>query len=81
MPTAFLEIVELPDGRIMLRWGDDAGALITLEFSEDAKAFMQGQHIEIAKAMLSLGIELANNLDELEFVNDEPEEPEPHILH
>lgn len=81
MPTAFLEIVELSDGRIMLRRGDDAGALITLEFSEDAKAFMQGKHIEIAKAMLSLGIELANNLDELEFVNDEPEEPEPHILH
>lgn len=81
MPTAFLEIVELSDGRIMLRRGDDAGALITLEFSEDAKAFMQGKHIEIAKAMLSLGLELANNLDELEFVNDEPEEPEPHILH
>lgn len=81
MPTAFLEIVELSDGRIMLRRGDDAGALITLEFSEDAKAFMQGKHIEIAKAMLSLGLELANNLDELEFVNDEPEEAEPRILH
>ena len=50
MPTSFLEIVELPDGRIALRRGDDEESLVVLDFSADAKAFLQGQHIEVAKA-------------------------------
>ena len=56
MPTSFLEIVELPDGRIELRRAEDEGSLVTLNFSEDAKAFLQGQHVEVAKAMLSVGV-------------------------
>lgn len=55
MPTSFLEIVELPDGRIELRRAEDEGSLVTLDFSEDAKVFLQGQHVEVAKAMLSVG--------------------------
>ena len=51
MPTSFLEIVELADGRIALRRADDEQALVTLEFSADAKAFLHEQHIEVAKAM------------------------------
>lgn len=54
MPTSFLEIVELPDGRIVLRRAEDEEALVTLEFSNDAKGFLQGQHIEIAKAMFNV---------------------------
>ena len=42
MPTSFLEIVELPDGRIELRRAEDEGSLVTLDFSEDAKTFLQG---------------------------------------
>lgn len=38
----FLEIVELPDGRIELRRAEDEGSLVTLDFSEDAKVFLQG---------------------------------------
>ena len=48
MPTSFLEIVELPDGRIELRRAEDEGSLVTLDFSEDAKAFLQGQHVELS---------------------------------
>ena len=51
MPTAFLEIVELPDGRIALRRADDQASLVVLDFSEDAKAFLQGQHVEVAKVL------------------------------
>ena len=43
MPTSFLEIVELSDGRIVLRRGDDEEALVTLEFSEEAKAFLDAR--------------------------------------
>lgn len=49
MPTSFLEIVELPDGRIELRRADDEGSLVTLDFSADAKAFMQGQQLKSPK--------------------------------
>ncbi|MDF3867603.1 hypothetical protein P3W53_24265, partial [Pseudomonas denitrificans (nom. rej.)] len=64
MPTSFLEIVELPDGRIVLRRADEEEALVTLEFSADAKGFLQGQHIEIAKAMFNVGVQMAGRLAE-----------------
>lgn len=71
MPTSFLEIVELPDGRIELRRAEDEGSLVTLDFSEDAKAFLQGQHVEVAKAMLSVGVQMAGRLVEGEFDKEE----------
>jgi hypothetical protein len=71
MPTSFLEIVELPDGRIELRRAEDEGSLVTLDFSEDAKAFLQGQHVEVAKAMLSVGVQMAGRLVEGDFNTDE----------
>ncbi|AHF68336.1 hypothetical protein PSCICM_18850 [Pseudomonas cichorii] len=77
MPTSFLEIVELPDGRIELRRADDEGALVTLDFSADAKSFMQGQHVEIAKAMLSVGVQMAGRLAEGELEKDSG----PRVLH
>ena len=72
MPTSFLEIVELPDGRIELRRAEDEGSLVILDFSEDAKAFLQGQHVEVAKAMLSVGVQMAGRLAE-----GEPEKAKP----
>ena len=77
MPTSFLEIVELPDGRIELRRAEDEGSLVILDFSEDAKAFLQGQHVEVAKAMLSVGVQMAGRLAE-----GEPEQDDgPRVLH
>jgi hypothetical protein len=77
MPTSFLEIVELPDGRIELRRAEDEGSLVILDFSEDAKAFLQGQHVEVAKAMLSVGVQMAGRLAE-----GEPEKEDgPRVLH
>lgn len=77
MPTSFLEIVELPDGRIELRRAEDEGSLVTLDFSADAKVFLQGQHVEIAKAMLSVGVQMAGRLAEGELDKHEG----PRILH
>jgi len=79
MPTSFLEIVELPDGRIALRRGDDEEALVTLEFSEDAKAFLLGQHIEIAKAMFNLGVQMAGSMADGDY--EEEFGDEPRVLH
>ncbi len=79
MPTSFLEIVELPDGRIVLRRGDDEEALVTLEFSEDAKAFLQGQHIEVAKAMFNLGVQMAGSMADGDYEQDYHDEA--RVLH
>ena len=77
MPTSFLEIVELPDGRIALRRAEDEEALVVLDFSADAKAFLQGQHVEVAKAMLNVGVQMAGKLVENDFQRDEG----PRVLH
>ncbi|WP_120995714.1 hypothetical protein HKW98_13000 [Stutzerimonas urumqiensis] len=78
MPTSsFLEIVELPDGRIVLRRAEDEGVLLTLDFSDDAKLFLQGQHVEVAKAMINVGVQLAGRMSEGEFESQE----EARVLH
>ncbi|MDH1010403.1 hypothetical protein N5J43_19155 [Pseudomonas nicosulfuronedens] len=79
MPTSFLEIVELPDGRIVLRRADEEEALVTLEFSADAKGFLQGQHIEIAKAMFNVGVQMAGRLAEGSDMSMDDEGP--RVLH
>lgn len=77
MPTSFLEIVELPDGSIVLRRAEDEEVLVTLDFSNDAKLFLQGQHVEIAKAMFSVGVQMAGQMAEGDF---DPEEGS-RVLH
>ena len=77
MPTSFLEIVELPDGRIVLRRSEDQEALLTLDFSADAKGFLQGQHVEVAKAMIGVGVQMAGRLAEGEMASADG----PHVLH
>ncbi|MCQ4264345.1 hypothetical protein CXK91_00245 [Stutzerimonas stutzeri] len=78
MPTSFLEIVELPDGRIVLRRAEDEEVLVTLDFSKDAKLFLQGQHVEIAKAMFNVGVQMAGRMSEGDFERDDDE---PRVLH
>lgn len=77
MPTSFLEIVELPDGSIVLRRAEDEEVLVTLDFSDDAKVFLQGQHVEVAKAMFSVGVQMAGQMAEGELVHEEV----PQVLH
>lgn len=77
MSTSFLEIVELPDGRIALRRAEDQEALVVLDFSSDAKEFLHGQHVEVAKAMLSVGVQMAGRMAEGDFDQDAA----PRVLH
>ncbi|MDM8347816.1 hypothetical protein P8H27_02765 [Pseudomonas sp. sp1636] len=77
MPTSYLEIVELPDGRIALRRAEDEETLVVLDFSADAKEFLQGQHIEVAKAMLSVGVQMAGKLADGDFDHEQG----PRVLH
>lgn len=78
MPTSFLEIVEMPDGRIVLRRAEDGEVLVTLDFSEEARLFLQGQHVEVAKAMFNVGVQMAGKMAEGDF---EYEDESPRVLH
>ena len=51
--------------------------LVTLDFSADAKAFLQGHHVEVAKAMLNVGVQMAGRLAEGDIDQDE----QPRVLH
>lgn len=68
----------MPDGRIVLRRAEDEEVLVTLDFSEDARLFLQGQHVEVAKAMFNLGVQMAGRMAEGEF---DHEEEAPRVLH
>lgn len=77
MPSPFLEIVELDDGRVALRRSDDDGEpLLVIEFSDDARDFLQGQYLEVAKAMITAGMQVAGQVME-----DDESIPEDRVLH
>tara|TARA_R110000796_G_scaffold224943_2_gene341279 strand:+ start:5234 stop:5467 length:234 start_codon:yes stop_codon:yes gene_type:complete len=77
MPSPFLEIVELANGKVALRRSDEeAEPLVIIEFSADAREYLQGHHIEVAKAMISAGMQVAGQVME----DGEPHD-ENRILH
>lgn len=77
MPSPFLEIVELPNGKVALRRSDEDGEpLLVIEFSPDAKDFLQGHYIEVAKAMITAGMQVAGQVME-----QDDTVPEDRVLH
>ncbi|WP_185266574.1 hypothetical protein [Halopseudomonas xiamenensis] len=65
MPSPFLEIIELADGTVALRRPDEQGKpLLTIEFSEEARDFLQGNYVEVAKAMIGAGMQMAGQIME-----------------
>lgn len=77
MPSPFLEIIELEDGRIALRRSDDdAEPLVVIEFSHEAQDFLQGQHVEVAKAMISSGMQMVGQI-----MDEDQSIPDDRVLH
>ena len=70
MSSAFLEIVELPDGRIVLRRAEEDTALVTLTFSAQARDFLKARYIDIAKEMFHAGLMAAGQLAEEDSFED-----------
>ena len=81
MSNAFLEIVELPDGRIVLRRSEEESPLVTLNFSTEAREFLQERYIDVARAMFHAGLDAAGHLAEDETFESEDVEPVSHTLH
>ncbi|MCR8921760.1 hypothetical protein NO559_03190 [Dasania sp. GY-MA-18] len=83
MPSSVLEIIELANGDIVLKraeHGDDA--LVTIRFSDEAKAFIDDGTIDVAKAMIQAGIEAASAIaDERGVAKAEIIDSAEHTLH
>ena len=82
MSSAFLEIGQLPDGRIVLRRSEEDTALVTLTFSSEARGFLKARYIDIAKEMFHAGLLAAGHLAEEEGSNDvDDDDSTGHTLH
>lgn len=81
MPEDFLEIVELPDGRIVLRRSGEEAPLVTLSFSGEARDFLQERYIDVARAMFHAGLDAVGHLAEDEAHDSEEIFPVRHTLH
>lgn len=57
---SFLEIVQQEDGEFVLKRMDEEAPLVTIQFSEEVSAYLQGHEVEIAKAMIGAGVEMAS---------------------
>jgi len=57
---SYLELVELPNGDIVLQRADDDGEpLVVISFSEESRQFMTAPPLEVARAMIQAGIQVA----------------------
>jgi len=81
--TSLLEIVDLGDGEVVLqRVEDDSEPLVSIQFSDEANAYLMGNNLEIARVMIQAGIEAAAQLAEVNNIEVETAEmSETRTLH
>ena len=66
MSTSLLEIVDLGDGEVVLqRVEDDSEPLLSIQFSDEANAYLMGNNLEIARVMIQDGIEAEARMSEV----------------
>lgn len=74
----FFEIVELSNGDVVLRRADDQDgeALVSIHFSDDAKASLEAHHMDIARVMIEAGVRKVGQLSGMEVERDDFDTPE-----
>ena len=86
MTTSLLEIVDLGDGEVVLQRADDESEpLVSIQFSEEASAYLMEHNLEVAKVMIQAGIQAAAKMAEMSGVeietSDSTEPATPRTLH
>lgn len=85
MPSSFYEILEMPNGDVVLQRSDDAGEpLVCIHFSAESLAYLGAAKFEVAKAMIEAGMDAASELGEYaheELDMEEYSESEKLMLH
>jgi len=79
-PEMVLEIIELENGEMAIRNADsDAEPMIKVNFSEELREKLSGQYLDVARVMLTAGIQMVADSG-LDLSDEEEAEPEP-IIH
>ncbi len=84
MSSSLLEIVEMPNGDIVLQRSDEDGEpLVVIQFSEESRVYLMDGTMEVARAMIQAGIQAAAQMaDQGEIeVTEETVEHQPRVLH
>ena len=86
MSTSLLEIVDLGDGEVVLqRADDDSEPLVSIQFSEEASAYLMENNLEVAKLMIQAGIQAAAKMAEMSSIemesSESAEKAEQRTLH
>ena len=86
MSTSLLEIVDLGDGEVVLqRADDDSEPLVSIQFSEEASAYLMENNLEVAKVMIQAGIQAAAKMAEVSGLevetSDSSDKAEQRTLH
>ena len=75
MSTSLLEILDLGDGEVVLqRADDDSEPLVSIQFSEEASAYLMENNLEVAKVMIQAGIQAAAKMAEMSGLEMESSE-------
>lgn len=81
MPSSLYEIVMLPSGEVVLQRANEEGdPLIRINFSDEAKFYLNDTAMDIAKAMIDAGIDAVEELSSDGLSVDEAEF-EKRIIH
>jgi hypothetical protein len=63
--ASLLEIVDRGDGEFVVQHADDnSEPLVTIRFSDEARAYMMDNGLEVAKAMIQAGMQAAALISE-----------------
>ena len=86
MSASLLEIVDLGDGEVVLqRADDDSEPLVSIQFSEEASAYLMENNLEVAKLMIQAGIQAAAKMAEMSGLemesSENAEKAEQRTLH
>jgi len=81
MPLAEFELVMLDSGEVALQRAGADGALVTINFSPEVMAYLDGRHIEVAKSMMDAGIQMAFELGEERVLPDGVDQGKAHTVH
>jgi hypothetical protein len=80
--ASVLEIVDRGDGEIVVqRADDDSEPLVTICFSDEARAYMLDNGLEVARAMIQAGIQAAVVISERGDADAVPSQGSHRILH
>lgn len=71
---AMLELVELPDGQVVLRRiGSEDSPMLSLRFSDESLHYLGDSKLEVARAMIQAGIEATDEALSRRHAGDEAE--------